>query len=97
MLKHDRMRRVVLSALVVMLVASLLLAVASHVTYAAPPTPPRPTDLPCPVQYTYCWVIGDCFVPPNQWGTKLWCERWIYEHCYCDCWYFLGSWEVCVI
>lgn len=48
MLKHSKMHRLILSALAVMLVASLLLAVASFVALpSAQAAPPRPL--------TYCW------------------------------------------
>ncbi|MEW6233585.1 MAG: hypothetical protein AB1566_14915 [Chloroflexota bacterium] len=78
MLKHDKMNRVIMGVLAVMLVASLVLAVASHVAYAAPSTPPQPL--------TYCWDyytgLWMCDTHTHQYW-QYWCHRCCNEPDYC--------------
>ena len=97
MAKYSKMQRVVMGILATMFVASLVLAVASHIAYAAKPTPPRPL--------TYCWweYKGvQCLYQPNCyppcWNEEIGykrqccylprygvtCTGWqFYHHCCC--------------
>jgi hypothetical protein len=72
MLKHEKMHRLILSALAVMLVASFLLAAASFAALpSAQAAPPQPL--------TYCWdyiklTMCDC-------GTHQYWEYWCHRCC----------------
>jgi len=85
MLKHDKMYRVVVSTLAVMLVASFLLAAASFVALpsaqAATCDSCTWTNPSCNTEYYWCngWDFW-CWIDPNQpnnsYLAHIHCQRW---------------------
>jgi len=85
MVKHDRMQKVVLGTLAVMMVASLILTTAVLAAPLAEPTPAGDVGIE---QWGECWCPG-IHCPGPQRLLKIWCRDWddsIHIYCVPFCW-----------